>query len=41
MPFQLNSSSCFVVFQDPNVGEFQYEIKGTTLLPEQQEEIRY
>lgn len=40
MPFKLENSKAFVVFQDPNVGEFQFELFGETLMPDCVEEVR-
>jgi len=40
MPFKLENYKCYLVFQDPNVGEFQHEIMGETTLPEVMEESR-
>lgn len=34
LPFALETHKCFVVFCDPNVGEFQHTIIGETLHPE-------
>ncbi len=28
MPIKLTKTRCFIIFNDPNVGEFQYEILG-------------
>ena len=34
LPFVLETHKCFVIFCDPNVGEFQHTIIGETLLPD-------
>lgn len=34
LPFVLDTHKCYIVFCDPNVGEFQHTIIGDTLLPE-------
>ena len=40
MPFFMETYRCKLVFSDKDVGEFQYEIIGETLLPEILAEIR-
>lgn len=34
MPAELRNHKCHVVFTDENVGELQYTIYGSTILPE-------
>ena len=34
LPFSLDTQKCFVIFKDPSVGEFQYEITGIVNKPE-------
>ncbi len=34
LPFVYETHKCYLVFCDPNVGEFQHTIIGETLLPE-------
>jgi hypothetical protein len=39
-PLRLAKTKCFIVFHDPLVGEFQYEIMGVTEIPRTLQEIR-
>jgi hypothetical protein len=40
MPFSYETHKCHIVFCDQNVGEFQHEITGITLLPDPIAEIK-
>jgi hypothetical protein len=33
MPLRLGKTKCLLIFNDPNVGEFQYEIVGSAEIP--------
>lgn len=34
IPLLYENQKCFVIFNDPKVGEFQHEIKGRVDMPE-------
>ena len=40
MPVKLAKTRCFIVFNDPSVGEFQYEIIGSPEIPKPLQEIK-
>ncbi|CAD8092149.1 unnamed protein product [Paramecium primaurelia] len=40
VPMVLEQQRCFLIFTDPNVGEFQHEILATAELPEIQQEVK-
>ena len=39
-PLRLSKTKCFIIFHDPLVGEFQYEIVGVSEIPRPLQEIR-
>jgi hypothetical protein len=40
MPFTLTTHKCKIIFTDPQVGEFQYNIIGEAMLPDPVAEIK-
>jgi hypothetical protein len=41
MPLRLGKTKCLLIFNDPNVGEFQYELIGAAEIPKPLQEIKY
>jgi hypothetical protein len=41
MPLRLGRTKCLLIFNDPTVGEFQYELVGSAEMPKPLQEIKY
>ena len=39
LPFNLDNQKCLIIFKDPSVGEFQYEVTGIVNQPQVSQEI--